>query len=111
MKPLFLILLQPQFRHHYFHRSPLNPVPKHQVNIIFASLILLNATDQKCNIFLVPFLGTLNKAVMDLSKFYLTEPNSRHRRVHSEGREEDCPFLPPEIFQKLQVMEAQDNKK
>ncbi|KAB5574797.1 hypothetical protein PHYPO_G00213280 [Pangasianodon hypophthalmus] len=55
--------------------------------------------------------GTFNKAVMDLSKLYPIEQNSRHRRALSEGKGEDCPFLPPELFQKLQVVESQDIKK
>ncbi|KAL1256996.1 hypothetical protein QQF64_012541 [Cirrhinus molitorella] len=36
---------------------------------------------------------------------------TRHRRVLSEGGETDSPFLPPEVFQKLQSMESQDNRK
>lgn len=36
---------------------------------------------------------------------------TRHRRVLSEGGQTASPFLPPEIFQKLQIMESQDNKK
>lgn len=57
------------------------------------------------------FLETFNKAVMDSSKLYLIEQNSQHHRVLSESKGENCPFLPPELFQKLQVMESQDNKK
>ncbi|XP_053478827.1 VPS9 domain-containing protein 1 isoform X2 [Ictalurus furcatus] len=56
-------------------------------------------------------LGTFNRALMDSSKLCLIEQNSQHRRVFSEGKGEDCPFLPPELFQKLQVVESQDNKK
>ncbi|XP_060779710.1 VPS9 domain-containing protein 1 isoform X2 [Neoarius graeffei] len=48
---------------------------------------------------------------MDSSKLYLIEQNSQHHRVLSESKGENCPFLPPELFQKLQVMESQDNKK
>lgn len=62
-------------------------------------------------VFLVPFLGTFNRTLMDSSKLCLIEQNSQHRRVFSEGKGEDCPFLPPELFQKLQVVESQDNKK
>ncbi|XP_058244360.1 VPS9 domain-containing protein 1 isoform X2 [Hemibagrus wyckioides] len=47
---------------------------------------------------------------MDLSNLCPIKRNSRHRRVHSEGKGEDCPFLPPELFQKLQVVESQDKK-
>ncbi|KAG7333349.1 hypothetical protein KOW79_003484 [Hemibagrus wyckioides] len=54
--------------------------------------------------------GTFNTAVMDLSNLCPIKRNSRHRRVHSEGKGEDCPFLPPELFQKLQVVESQDKK-
>ncbi|KAA0715099.1 VPS9 domain-containing protein 1 5-day ovary-specific transcript 1 protein [Triplophysa tibetana] len=36
---------------------------------------------------------------------------TRHRRVLSEGGQTASPFLPPEVFQKLQIMESQDNKK
>ncbi|XP_016125737.1 VPS9 domain-containing protein 1-like [Sinocyclocheilus grahami] len=36
---------------------------------------------------------------------------TRHRRVLSEGGKTDSPFLPPEVFQKLQSMESQDNRK
>ncbi|XP_066541669.1 VPS9 domain-containing protein 1 isoform X2 [Hoplias malabaricus] len=36
---------------------------------------------------------------------------SRHRRVLSEGEGAGCHFLPPEVFQKLQTVESQDNKK
>ncbi|KAG9273081.1 VPS9 domain-containing protein 1 [Astyanax mexicanus] len=36
---------------------------------------------------------------------------SRHRRVLSEGEGTGCPFLPPEVFQKLQIVESQDSKR
>ncbi|KAI7802531.1 VPS9 domain-containing protein 1 isoform X2 [Triplophysa rosa] len=36
---------------------------------------------------------------------------TRHRRVLSEGGKTGSPFLPPEVFQKLQMMVSQDNKK
>ncbi|XP_026143081.1 VPS9 domain-containing protein 1-like isoform X1 [Carassius auratus] len=39
------------------------------------------------------------------------EQPTRHRRVLSEGGETDSPFLPPEVFQKLQTMDLQDNRK
>uniref|UniRef100_A0A671MKW7 VPS9 domain-containing protein 1-like n=1 Tax=Sinocyclocheilus anshuiensis TaxID=1608454 RepID=A0A671MKW7_9TELE len=39
------------------------------------------------------------------------EQPTRHRRVLSEGGETDSPFLPPEVFQKLQSMDLQDNRK
>ncbi|KAL4623575.1 VPS9 domain-containing protein 1 isoform X1 [Arapaima gigas] len=39
------------------------------------------------------------------------EPPTRHRRVLSEGRGNASPFLPPEIFQKLQTAELQETKK
>ncbi|KTG41511.1 hypothetical protein cypCar_00001133 [Cyprinus carpio] len=38
------------------------------------------------------------------------EQPTRHRRVLSEGGETDSPFLPPEVFQKLQSMESKDNQ-
>ncbi|XP_047702237.1 VPS9 domain-containing protein 1 isoform X3 [Prionailurus viverrinus] len=38
-------------------------------------------------------------------------PTSRHRRVYSDEGGKLSPFLPPEIFQKLQVVEAQSSKK
>ncbi|XP_027702060.1 VPS9 domain-containing protein 1 [Vombatus ursinus] len=38
-------------------------------------------------------------------------PASRHRRVYSDEGGKLCPFLPPEIFQKLQVVESQNSKK
>ncbi|XP_076989444.1 VPS9 domain-containing protein 1 isoform X1 [Tamandua tetradactyla] len=38
-------------------------------------------------------------------------PASRHRRVYSDEGGKLSPFLPPEIFQKLQVMELQGSKK
>ncbi|XP_044515317.1 VPS9 domain-containing protein 1 [Gracilinanus agilis] len=38
-------------------------------------------------------------------------PASRHRRVYSDEGGKLCPFLPPEVFQKLQVVEAQSSKK
>ncbi|XP_043839669.1 VPS9 domain-containing protein 1 isoform X2 [Dromiciops gliroides] len=38
-------------------------------------------------------------------------PASRHRRVYSDEGGKLCPFLPPEIFQKLQVVESQSSKK
>ncbi|XP_035252264.1 VPS9 domain-containing protein 1 isoform X1 [Anguilla anguilla] len=38
-------------------------------------------------------------------------PRPTHRRVLSEGGGELSPFLPPEIFQKLQEAESQDSKK
>ncbi|XP_046720609.1 VPS9 domain-containing protein 1 isoform X3 [Silurus meridionalis] len=54
---------------------------------------------------------TLNEVVMEPSKFCLIKQNSRHHKVLSEDKGEDCPFLPPEQFQRLQVLESQDNKK
>ncbi|XP_027017714.2 VPS9 domain-containing protein 1 isoform X2 [Tachysurus fulvidraco] len=54
--------------------------------------------------------GTFSTAAVDLSKLYLIEENSRHHRVFSEGKGEDCFFLPPELFQKLHVLESQDKK-
>ncbi|XP_032743216.1 VPS9 domain-containing protein 1 isoform X2 [Rattus rattus] len=38
-------------------------------------------------------------------------PTSRHRRVCSDEGGKLSPFLPPEIFQKLQVAESQNSKK
>ncbi|XP_052583285.1 VPS9 domain-containing protein 1 isoform X1 [Peromyscus californicus insignis] len=38
-------------------------------------------------------------------------PTSRHRRVCSDEGGKLSPFLPPEIFQKLQVVESQNSKK
>ncbi|XP_043291488.1 VPS9 domain-containing protein 1 isoform X1 [Cervus elaphus] len=38
-------------------------------------------------------------------------PTSRHRRVCSDEGGKLSPFLPPEIFQKLQVVESQSSKK
>ncbi|XP_012667493.1 VPS9 domain-containing protein 1 isoform X2 [Otolemur garnettii] len=38
-------------------------------------------------------------------------PTSRHRRVYSDEGGKLSPFLPPEIFQKLQVVESQCSKK
>ncbi|XP_019834900.2 VPS9 domain-containing protein 1 isoform X3 [Bos indicus] len=38
-------------------------------------------------------------------------PASRHRRVYSDEGGKLSPFLPPEIFQKLQVVESQSSKK
>ncbi|XP_053762770.1 VPS9 domain-containing protein 1 isoform X7 [Panthera pardus] len=38
-------------------------------------------------------------------------PTSRHRRVYSDEGGKLSPFLPPEIFQKLQVVESQSSKK
>uniref|UniRef100_A0AAR2LWR2 VPS9 domain-containing protein n=1 Tax=Pygocentrus nattereri TaxID=42514 RepID=A0AAR2LWR2_PYGNA len=40
-----------------------------------------------------------------------SKPSSRHRRVLSEGEGAGCPFLPPEVFQKLQIVDSQDSKK
>ncbi|XP_062860293.1 VPS9 domain-containing protein 1 [Trichomycterus rosablanca] len=57
---------------------------------------------------------TPHKATMNSespSKTGLTVQNSRHGRVLSEGGGEKCPFLSPEMFQKLQEMESQDCKK
>ncbi|XP_067246269.1 VPS9 domain-containing protein 1 isoform X2 [Chanodichthys erythropterus] len=39
------------------------------------------------------------------------EQPTRHRRVLSEGGVTDSPFLPPEVFQKFQTVESQDNRK
>uniref|UniRef100_A0A8C9VID4 VPS9 domain containing 1 n=1 Tax=Scleropages formosus TaxID=113540 RepID=A0A8C9VID4_SCLFO len=39
------------------------------------------------------------------------EPPTRHRRVLSEGGRNASPFLPPEIFQKLQTAESEETKK
>lgn len=38
-------------------------------------------------------------------------PISRHRRVFSDEGGKLSPFLPPEIFQKLQIAEAQSARK
>ncbi|KAM7058379.1 VPS9 domain-containing protein 1 isoform 2-T2 [Molossus nigricans] len=38
-------------------------------------------------------------------------PTSRHRRVYSDEGGKLLPFLPPEIFQRLQVVESQNSKK
>ncbi|KAM6224855.1 VPS9 domain-containing protein 1 [Rhynchocyon petersi] len=38
-------------------------------------------------------------------------PTSRHRRVYSDEGGKLSPFLPPEIFQKLQMVESQNPKK
>ncbi|XP_067574239.1 VPS9 domain-containing protein 1 isoform X5 [Pseudorca crassidens] len=38
-------------------------------------------------------------------------PTSRHRRVYSDEGGKLSPFLPPEIFQKLQAVESQSSKK
>ncbi|XP_006860321.1 PREDICTED: VPS9 domain-containing protein 1 [Chrysochloris asiatica] len=38
-------------------------------------------------------------------------PASRHRRVYSDEGGKLSPFLPPEIFQKLQMVESQNSKK
>ncbi|XP_054426199.1 VPS9 domain-containing protein 1 isoform X2 [Pteronotus mesoamericanus] len=38
-------------------------------------------------------------------------PTSRHRRVYSDEGGKLLPFLPPEMFQRLQVVEAQSSKK
>ncbi|XP_006902926.1 PREDICTED: VPS9 domain-containing protein 1 [Elephantulus edwardii] len=38
-------------------------------------------------------------------------PTSRHRRVYSDEGGKLCPFLPPEIFQKLQMVESTNSKK
>ncbi|XP_059238765.1 VPS9 domain-containing protein 1 isoform X1 [Mustela nigripes] len=40
-----------------------------------------------------------------------TSSTSRHRRVYSDEGGKLSPFLPPEIFQKLQVVESQGSKK
>ncbi|XP_077049632.1 VPS9 domain-containing protein 1 [Siphateles boraxobius] len=39
------------------------------------------------------------------------EQHTRHRRVLSEGGVAGSPFLPPEVFQKFQTVESQDNRK
>ncbi|XP_057569476.1 VPS9 domain-containing protein 1 isoform X7 [Hippopotamus amphibius kiboko] len=41
----------------------------------------------------------------------IPSPTSRHRRVYSDEGGKLSPFLPPEIFQKLQVVEPQSSKK
>ncbi|XP_008048228.1 LOW QUALITY PROTEIN: VPS9 domain-containing protein 1 [Carlito syrichta] len=41
----------------------------------------------------------------------IPSPTSRHRRVCSDEGGKLSPFLPPEIFQKLQVVESQSSKK
>ncbi|KAM9481090.1 VPS9 domain-containing protein 1 isoform 2-T3 [Clarias gariepinus] len=56
-------------------------------------------------------LGTSNKSTLVSSKSYTIEQNSQHQRGLSEGMGEECPFLPPDLFQKLQVVESQDSKK
>ncbi|XP_030646505.1 VPS9 domain-containing protein 1 [Chanos chanos] len=40
-----------------------------------------------------------------------TAPQSRHRRVLSDGGKANSPFLPPEVFQRLQTVESQDQRK
>ncbi|KAI4904467.1 hypothetical protein NFI96_015122 [Prochilodus magdalenae] len=51
-----------------------------------------------------------NETTMD-SETQSKSSSIRHRRVLSEGEETGCPFLPPEVFQKLQTVESQDSKK
>ncbi|XP_007468544.1 PREDICTED: VPS9 domain-containing protein 1 [Lipotes vexillifer] len=41
----------------------------------------------------------------------IPSPTSRHRRVYSDEGGKLSPFLPPEIFQKLQAVESQSSKK
>ncbi|RXN11028.1 VPS9 domain-containing 1-like protein [Labeo rohita] len=53
---------------------------------------------------------TPNAAAL-ISETQSRQQPTRHRRVLSEGGETDSPFLPPEVFQKLQSMESQDNRK
>uniref|UniRef100_A0A8C1L3Y1 VPS9 domain containing 1 n=1 Tax=Cyprinus carpio TaxID=7962 RepID=A0A8C1L3Y1_CYPCA len=53
---------------------------------------------------------TPNAAAL-VSETQSREQPTRHRRVLSEGGETDSPFLPPEVFQKLQSMESKDNQK
>ncbi|TSK38480.1 VPS9 domain-containing protein 1 [Bagarius yarrelli] len=48
-------------------------------------------------------------AAADLCKVHPIEQNSR-QGVLSEGKEDNCPFLPPELFQRLQDMELTDKK-
>ncbi|XP_052387657.1 VPS9 domain-containing protein 1-like [Carassius gibelio] len=53
---------------------------------------------------------TPNAAAL-VSETQRREQPTRHRRVLSEGGETNSPFLPPEVFQKLQSVESQDNQK
>ncbi|XP_021323317.1 VPS9 domain-containing protein 1 isoform X3 [Danio rerio] len=64
----------------------------------------MNATSQ-------PKMTETPNEVSLLSETQDKELPTRHRRVLSEGGEVGSPFLPPEVFQKLQTVESQDNRK
>ncbi|XP_048828703.1 VPS9 domain-containing protein 1 isoform X2 [Brienomyrus brachyistius] len=50
-------------------------------------------------------------AVLPAPKLESGDTPTRHRRVLSDGAGAASPFLPPEIFQKMQAVNAQDAKK
>ena len=52
----------------------------------------------------------LNDAESDLHCRPDSGDRLRHRRVLSEGEGATTPFLPPEIFQRLQTVETSDKK-
>uniref|UniRef100_A0A7N6ARW0 VPS9 domain-containing protein n=1 Tax=Anabas testudineus TaxID=64144 RepID=A0A7N6ARW0_ANATE len=51
------------------------------------------------------------KSFMGKTRKATSPKKSGHRRVLSDGGGEPSPFLPPEIFQKLQTVESQDTSK
>ncbi|XP_061077082.1 VPS9 domain-containing protein 1 [Conger conger] len=60
-----------------------------------------------------PSSGTVQNEVVPVDSELTPRqpPRPTHRRVLSEGGGEPSPFLPPEIFQKLQEVESRDTKK
>lgn len=63
------------------------------------------------NVTTLPKMTETPNEVSLLSETQDKELPTRHRRVLSEGGEVGSPFLPPEAFQKLQIVESQDNRK
>uniref|UniRef100_H9GDG1 VPS9 domain-containing protein n=1 Tax=Anolis carolinensis TaxID=28377 RepID=H9GDG1_ANOCA len=53
----------------------------------------------------------IGKAKLAAERILGPAPTSRHRRVYSDEGGKLSPFLPPEMFQKLQITEVQSGKK
>lgn len=56
-----------------------------------------------------PVLPQPQEKIIDSGPKY--NPRPGHRRVLSEGGGEVTTFLPPEVFQSLQIVESQDTRK
>ncbi|XP_036441096.1 VPS9 domain-containing protein 1 [Colossoma macropomum] len=81
-----------------FHGTPLTQTTAHVSNVVVSPTksVISNETAMESK------TQSKSSSIVQLS---------RHRRVLSEGEGAGCPFLPPEVFQKLQTVDSQDSKK